>query len=81
MAKPSPKVKTRRSLVQFVRDKKREGCPICALPAEVIDQIKTAVTRKISRAEQIEWLATEYQVTVTKGQFETHVSARHEQAD
>lgn len=79
MSKPSPKA--HRSLVQFVRDKKRAGCPVCMLPEAVRAEIEAARSRKIGRAEQIEWLKSEHRVTITRAQFDAHHSGRHEQAD
>lgn len=70
-----------RSLVQFVRDKKRVGCPVCTLPRTVREEIEAARSRKITRAEQIEWLAAEHGVTITRAQFDAHHSGRHDQAD
>lgn len=72
MAKP------KRSLVDFVRAKKKRDCPICRLPAEIRQQLQDAREKKIRRSEQLEWLAVEYGIKLTAAQFDTHNSARHD---
>jgi hypothetical protein len=68
-------------LIQFVRDKKRVGCPVCSLSDTIRSEIESARTRKIGRPEVIEWLKAEYKVTISRAQFDAHHSGRHEQAD
>lgn len=75
--KPRPAA---RSLADFLLEKRREGCPICALPDDVKAQLRLASKRSIKRAEQIEWLESEVGVTLTVDQFNAHHSGRHEQA-
>ena len=74
--KPAAKA---RSLVDFVMAKKRAACPVCALPEAIRADLVAARTRKIRRVEQIEWLAEEHGIKVKASDFDTHVSARHDQ--
>ena len=82
----APKTKTQkpttavRSLNDFLLEKRREGCPICALPADVKEQLRKASKASIRRAEQIEWLESEFKIRLTAEQFNSHHSGRHEQA-
>lgn len=68
-----------RSLVEFVRAKKRAGCKVCALPEAIRVELTGARTKKIPRAEQIEWLATDHHITVTSAEFDAHYSGKHDQ--
>lgn len=68
----------RRSLVQYVLDKKRADCPVCALPAEVCTEIAGARSRKIQRGTILEWLTTECGIRITGADFDRHYSARHD---
>ena len=79
MATKSPP-KPVQSLAEYVMAKKRADCPICKLPDEIRAQRRGAVTKKIRRAEQIEWLAAEHGVKVTVAMFDSHHSGRHEVA-
>jgi hypothetical protein len=69
-----------RSLSEFLLEKRREGCPICALAADVKEQLRKASKASVRRAEQIEWLESEFKVKLTVEQFNAHHSGRHEQA-
>jgi hypothetical protein len=70
--------KPAKSLTEFLLDKRREGCPLCALSQDVKDQLKLATKRSIKRAEQMEWLAEEFGLKFTVEQFNTHHAGRHE---
>lgn len=70
--------KTPRSLQAWARDKKRAGCPVCSLPADIREQLAAARKQRISRTEQLEWLAAEHGIQLSAAQFDTHNSARHE---
>ena len=71
--------KDRLSLVDFVRAKKRAGCPICELPADIRGEMVEARRKKITRAEVMEWLEKAVGVTVTPTQMDLHYSGRHDQ--
>lgn len=74
MAKP----KEAPTLVEFYLAKKREGCRVCALPEDVMEQMRQAKSRKIQRALQLEWLAKlGYKLTVRD--LDSHYSGRHDQ--
>lgn len=70
-----------RTLAAFVHAKRRSGCPVCALPAGVRQQLTEARNRKITRAVQLEWLRTEVGVKVTDADLTAHVNGRHDVED
>lgn len=70
--------KAARSLAQFVRDQKRKGCPVCALPPHVLAEVRTAREKRISRQTVIEWLKVEHGISVPSAAFDSHVNARHD---
>lgn len=69
---------TVRSLSDFVRDKRREACPICALPENVRADIATARDRHIRTAVVLEWLAKEHGLTIEPQQLTQHGTAKHD---
>lgn len=71
--KPAP-----RSLTQFVQDKKRADCPVCALNPDIRAEIQSARTKKIKRETVLEWLRAECGIAINSADFDRHHSARHE---
>ena len=69
---------TKRSLKEYVLDKKRQDCAVCRLPSELLQQVREASKRKISRADVVEWLMTEHKIAITSAQFDAHNSGRHQ---
>lgn len=67
-----------RSLMKFARDKRKKDCPVCALPAEVRNQLKGAGAVKIQRPVQLEWLRDEHKVKISDAQLTLHYSGRHD---
>ena len=74
---PAPKRST--SLVDFILAKKRAACPVCQLPVTVRGQLREASSKKIQTTDQMEWLATEHGVKISRDLFVAHRNARHEQ--
>ena len=73
--------KERRSLQEYARDQKRKDCPICALPPDVLEELKGVGKRlKISRELQIAWVKEDVGVTITDDQLTNHYSGKHERA-
>ena len=70
--------KTPRTLMQFHKDKRRQGCPVCALDPKVLAQLRSAAESKIQRPVQLEWLREECGVKITDHQLTVHYSARHD---
>lgn len=70
--------KAGRSLIDYTMAKKRAACVICSLPNEIKSQLREARNRKIRLPEQIEWLAEEQGIKLTRAQFDAHYSGRHE---
>lgn len=77
---PSPKALPvqPRSLVGYVRDKKKVGCKLCALPKEITEQLRGAGRRKITVPDRLEWLEKEVGVRVTEEEFALHVKGLHD---
>lgn len=71
------KAKEARSLVEFVKAKKRADCPVCALPDAIREQIVGASDKKIKRPEIVAWLNEECGYSIQAGDLEKHVNARH----
>jgi cytolysin (calcineurin-like family phosphatase) len=70
-----------RTLVQFVRDQRRVGCPVCALPVAVRGQLAEAAAKKIPRQVQLDWLRTECKNSITAGDLDRHRTGRHDAPD
>lgn len=67
------------SLMEFVKERRRAECGICALSDEVRAQIAGASDKKIKRPVVIDWLQKEHDVKVTEDDLARHVNARHDQ--
>jgi hypothetical protein len=87
-ARSSPRKKPRRvnppqaasSLVDFVQAQRREGCPICALPEGVREQLAEAPEKKIKLADRVKWLREVCGADVTVADVSRHLNARHDYA-
>jgi hypothetical protein len=77
--KAATKTPARRSLTDYVKAKRREGCPVCALGTTIIAQMKEASNKKIGRPVVVEWLSDEFGVTVTRADMDSHYNGRHDE--
>lgn len=68
-----------RSLAEFVKDKRREACAVCRLPAEVRDQVRTAGEKKIHRRTVLDWLKTDCSAPITDTELTVHTNGHHDQ--
>lgn len=66
------------SLVDYARKQRRKDCAVCALPADIREQMSNASDKKIKRATVIEWLKVAHDITVTPADMTTHTSGHHE---
>lgn len=66
-----------RSLVDFVKARKCEGCRVCALPKELLDQVRSASEKKIKRTVVLEWLNKEHGAKITDADLTAHYGQRH----
>ena len=73
MAKAEP-----RTLVDFVKDKRRASCVVCKLPDIIRQQVRAASEKKISRRTVLEWLETECGAKITDADIATHSNGHHE---
>jgi hypothetical protein len=68
------------SLDEFAREKRREGCPVCALPASVRAILATAGDKGHKVALQVEWLKVKCGVQdIGVAELGAHRNGRHEQ--
>jgi hypothetical protein len=64
-------------LVDFMKQKRREVCPVCKLSAEVRAQLETAAEKGIKRRDVLEWLHSVVGVAVTDQELTSHRNGRH----
>jgi len=69
----------KRSLDEFLRDKKKAECPVCHLPPEIRAQLQHASEHNSAKlVEQCEWLRAECGVDILPSQLTAHRSGGHE---
>lgn len=73
------KTPARRSLNDFVKAKRREGCKVCALGAPLIEQMREARRKKIARTDVVEWLKDDYGIDLTNADLDSHNNGRHDE--
>jgi hypothetical protein len=66
------------SLLEYVRERRRAECSVCALPDALRDQMAKASERKIKRAVVVAWLLDEHGHTITEDDINAHVNGRHD---
>ncbi len=66
------------SLVEFMRQKRREACPVCALPEDVRAQLATASDKGITQKHVLEWLRSAIGASITKDELTGHRNGRHD---
>lgn len=67
-----------RSLLEFMRDKRKATCQLCALPDAVRAELNAAREKKIPREVQKEWLKAECGISVTSQEMDFHRLGRHD---
>jgi hypothetical protein len=70
---------TRRSLLQFMRDKRKLTCKLCQLPETVRAELSEAREKKVPRALQLEWLVQEHGLKITGTELDIHRNGRHDE--
>ena len=65
-------------LVDFMRQKRREACPVCRLSAEVRSQLDTASDKGIKRKDVLEWLHRVVGSPITDAELTAHRTGRHD---
>ncbi|MCR4338333.1 MAG: hypothetical protein NUW01_00440 [Gemmatimonadaceae bacterium] len=80
MRKKAASKKKPASLEAFARAKRgaarRAACAVCALPDEVVAQVRVASDKKIDRRTIREWLEREYGIRIRDDVFTTHANSR-----
>lgn len=71
----------RKSLAEFVQDRKRQQCKVCNLPKSIYAQLRIAGERRIHRNVVIEWLKTEHKITLTATELRSHYAAQHDEKE
>lgn len=70
--------KKAKSLRAFAGVRRTADCKVCALPADVIKQIRGRDTKNIKLAVVLAWLRQEYGVAITEQQYTKHSHGGHE---
>ena len=65
-------------LMDFMRAKRRQSCPVCKLPADVREQLATASDKGIKRKDVLEWLRTIVGAPITDAELTAHRTGRHD---
>lgn len=68
-----------RSLVDFMRAKRRAACKVCQLPDDVREQLRTASDKDIKRRDVLEWLRTEVGSDITDAELTSHKAGHHDE--
>ena len=69
-----------RTLAEFLRDKRKAGCPVCTLSPEILHCLAEAANKGTAKVpEQVEWLNIDCGARVTVAELTSHRSGRHEQ--
>lgn len=66
------------SLVDFIKQKKREACRVCLLSDEVRQQLAHAREKGITRRVQLAWLKAEIGADIVDADLTQHVNGRHD---
>ena len=66
------------SLEAFVRKSRRKGCPVCALPPNIREQLKAAPAKKIKLEERVDWIKAVTGKSIPGVVIQTHVRGRHD---
>lgn len=66
-------------LVDYMKEKKREACPVCKLPEFVREQLALAKEKKITRRDQLEWLDKVVHADISNRDLDAHYSGRHDE--
>lgn len=69
-----------RSLMEYARDRRRDGCEVCALPDVIRVQMAQASDKKIRRPIVLAWLRDEHGIEVADSAMTTHVNGHHDTA-
>ena len=69
-----------RSLVEYARDRRRDGCSVCALPEEIRNQMSRASEKKIRRPVVLAWLRDEHNISIQDTDMTVHVNGHHDSA-
>jgi hypothetical protein len=75
----APAVTPTRTLEQYLLDKRKDDCPVCALSPEARAILKRASERGTAKiAEQIGWLKEDCHVDITAQELTQHRSGGHD---
>lgn len=67
-----------RSLLEYARDRRRDGCAVCSLPDEIRVQMARASEKKIRRPVVLAWLRDEHNIEIGDGDMTAHVNGHHD---
>ena len=67
-----------RSLMEYARDRRRDGCEVCSLPDEIRTQMMGASDKKIRRPIVLAWLRDEHNIEIGDAAMTAHVNGHHD---
>ena len=67
-----------RSLIEFVRDKRREKCKVCQVPDELRRELVAAKGKKIGQEFMLMWLANDHGFELTADELQGHNAGHHD---
>lgn len=72
------KAPERQSLIEFMKEKRRKACPVCAIPEDIREEMGVARSRKIKRPDVVEWLNNVMGFKITNADLDGHYSGKHD---
>lgn len=64
--------------MEFSKAKRREACPVCQLPDEVREQMRSSRDKKITQQMIKEWLMTDYKKDIKLESLASHNAGHHD---
>lgn len=68
----------RRSLVDFMKAKRRDLCAVCRLPDDIRAELRTVRQKKISRTDVLAWLNDECKAKIAVADLDGHRNGHHD---
>jgi len=71
----------KRTIDEFVRIKRRANCPVCKTKPEIRAAITDARRKRFQVPIILEWIKSEYGVSLTAAQIRFHFAGQHDGKD
>ena len=73
------KSKRKRSVLEFIRDKRKANCPVCRVPQAIRNEMNAVRRmRSVTMPIVVEWLKAEHGIALTLEQCRHHYAGMHE---